>query len=72
MHLKENVCLREISINVNKSLAVLLLLVYFFISLFILLLLLYFCLFVDHVNEFTVFVFGAFVYYFKNTISMFV
>ena len=38
--------------------------------LFILMLLLYFCLFVDHVNKSIIFVFGAFVYYFNNTISI--
>ena len=35
-------------------------------------LLLYFCLLVKHVNKSTIFVFGAFVYHFKNTISSFV
>ena len=51
----------------------LLLLVYFFISLF------FFCtdvvaifLFIRYVNKYTIFVFGAFVYHFKNTISIFV
>ena len=43
-----------------------------FTSFFILLLLVYFCLFVDHVNRPTIFVFDAFVYHFKNTISIFV
>ena len=37
-----------------------------------LLLLLYFCLFVDHVNKPIIFNFGTFVYYFNNTISIFV
>ena len=78
-------CLREISINVNKLLTVLLLpvyclipffvlmqlLVYFFIAFFILMLLQYFCLLVDHVNQ-PIFVFGASVYHIKNTISIFV
>ena len=36
---------------------------------FVLTLLLYFCLFVNYVNKFIIFVFGAFVYHFKNTIS---
>ena len=57
----ECICLRKVSINVNKLPAVLLsvyplfincillLLVYFFIPFFILMLLLYFCLFVDYV-----------------------
>ena len=44
--------------------------VYLFIPFFILKLLLYFCLFVDHVNK--PIIFGAFVYHFKNTISIFV
>ena len=35
-------------------------------------LLLYFCLFVDQVNKCIVFVFGAFVYHFNNTISIIV
>ena len=35
-------------------------------------LLLYFCLFVDHVKKPIIFSFGTFVYYFKNTISIFV
>ena len=39
---------------------------------FILTLLLYFYLFVNHVNKPIVFVFGAFVYHFKNSISIFV
>ena len=30
------------------------------------------CLFSNHVNKSLIFVFGAFVYYFKNTISIFV
>ena len=34
-------------------------------------LLLYFCLFVDNVNKLIIFVFGAFVYHFKNIISIF-
>ena len=40
--------------------------------LFLLMLLLYSCLFVDHVNKTLIFVFGAFVYCFKNTIFIFV
>ena len=44
----------------------------FLIPFFILMLLLYFCLFIDHVNKLYIFVFGAFVYHFKNTISIFV
>ena len=72
MHLKENtLCLREISINVNKLLALMLLPVllirYFFILHFVVA-----CLFVKHVNEPIIFVFGTFVYHFKNTISIFV
>ena len=47
-----------------------------FISLFpyffILMLLLYFCLFINHVNKPFIFVFEALVYYFKNTIFIFV
>ena len=39
---------------------------------FILTLLLYFCLFVNLINESIIFGFGAFVYYFKNTISIFI
>ena len=35
-------------------------------------LLLYFCLFVDHVNKPIIYVFEAFVCYFKKTISIFV
>ena len=61
-------CLHEISINVNKLLAVLLLLLYVYICFlllnlpfFILMLLLYFSLFIDHVNKFIIFVFGAFI-----------
>ena len=52
----------------------LLLLVYFFMPFyfFILMLLLYFCLIVDLVNKPIIFVFGAFVYHFKKTISIFV
>ena len=46
--------------------------VYFFIPFFILMLLLYFCLFVDYVDNPIIFVFGAFVYHFNNTISIFV
>ena len=81
----ECLCLREIYINVNKLLAVLLLLVYplffyctlllpakFFIPFFILMLLPYFCLFVVHVNKTIILVFEAFVYHFKNTIFIFV
>ena len=84
----ECLCLRERSINVNNLLEVLLLavlficyffmlilllLVYFFITLFfILMLLLYFCLFVDQVNKRFIFLFGAFVYHFKNIIFIFV
>ena len=45
----ECLCLCEISIYVNKLVAVLLLPVYFFIPFFILMLLLHSCLFVDHV-----------------------
>ena len=41
-------------------------------SFFILMLLLYFCLFVDLVNKPILFVFVAFVYHFKNTITIFV
>ena len=48
------------------------LLVYLFIPFFVLTLLLYFCLFVNHVNKFIIFVFETFVYYFKNTISIYV
>ena len=80
-------CLREIPINVPKLLAVLLLPVYLFVRFFILhfvgayllfnplflmMLLLYFYLFLDHVNKPTIIVIGAFVFYFKNTISIFV
>ena len=65
-------CLLEISINVNKLIAVLLLPVYFLIPFFILMLLPYFCLFVDHVNKPIIFVFGIFVYHFKNITFMFV
>ena len=43
-----------------------------FLYFFILTLLLYFCLLVNHINKQIIFVFGAFVYYFKNTISSFV
>ena len=50
----------------------LLLLAYFFIPFSILKLLLYFCLSFSYVNKFIIFVFGAFVYNFKNTISIFV
>ena len=39
---------------------------------FLLMLLLYFCLLINHVNQPIVFVFGTFVYYFRNTISIFV
>ena len=51
-----------------------LLLAFFLIPFFILffILLLYFCLFVDYVNRPIIFVFGAFVYHLKNTISLFV
>ena len=35
-------------------------------------LLIYFCLFVDHVNKSSIIGFEAFVYYFKNTIPIFV
>ena len=79
-------CLREISINVNKFLVVLLF--YIFISFFILhfvvgflllnhhffvlMLLLHICFFINHVNKSIIFVFVAFVYHFKNTISIFV
>ena len=38
---------------------------------FILAMLLYFCFLINHVNKPIIFVFGAFVYYFKNTISIF-
>ena len=38
---------------------------------FILKLLLYFCLFVDHVNKPIIFVFGAYIYHLRNTISTF-
>ena len=78
----------EISIILNKLLAGLLLPVYLFIRFFytapcyclftslspffILMLLLYFCLFVDHINKPIIFAFEAFVYHFKNTISIFV
>ena len=80
MNTLEVLCLREISINVNKLfivifvyvvLAVLLLNVYLFILFFILMLLLHFCLFIDHVNKSIIFVFGVFVYYFGNTITLF-
>ena len=78
--------LREIFINVNKLLALmlfhirflyctLLLVVYFLIPfLFFLVptLLLYICLFDNLVNKLIIFVFGAFAYNFKNTISIFV
>ena len=74
-------CLREISINVNKLLALLLL--HFFIRFFILhfvldclllnSLLLYFSTdFINDVNKPIIFVSGAFVDHFKNTISIFV
>ena len=33
---------------------------------------LYICLFVDHVNKLIIFIFGAFVYHNKNTISIYV
>ena len=50
-----------------------LLLVYFLIPVFfILTLLLYFCLFVNHTNKSIIFVFGPFVYNFKDSISIFV
>ena len=39
---------------------------------FILTLLLYFCLLVNHLNKPIIFVFGAFVDYFKNAFSIFV
>ena len=56
MHFKENV-----SINVNKLLAVLLLPVYFLIShLYTQVVAIYFSLFVDHVNKPIIIVFGAF------------
>ena len=60
----------EIFINANKLLAVLVLPVYLFICFFILMLLLYFCLFVGCVKKPIIFVFGIFVYHFKNTISI--
>ena len=75
------------SINVNKLLAALFLPVCLFIryfilhfvvvclllsSFFILMWFLYFCSFVDHINKSNIFVFGAFVYNYKNTISNFV
>ena len=51
----------------------LLLLVYFFIPFFYTDVVAIFCLFVDHVNKFFhYFCFGAFVYHFKNSISIFV
>ena len=79
-------CFREISINVNKLLAVLLLYIFsvFFIlhfavgyllldlSFFILMLLLYFRLFINPVNKAIIFVFRAFLNHFKHTISIFV
>ena len=78
-------CLGEISINVNNLFVyfvyvhpsrivvaifslflycTLLLLVYFFIPLFLF-------LYLYHINNAIIFVFGAFVYNFKNTISIF-
>ena len=68
----ECLCLCEIFINLNKLLAVLLLPVYFLSSSFILMLLLYFCLFVGYISKPIIFVFGAFIYNFYNTISIFV
>ena len=95
----EYLCLRKISINVNKlfivifvfyllcpcSVVVACLLVYpiflytdvvvdcfLLYSFFILMLLLYFCLFIDHVNKPIMFVFGAFLCHFNNTIFIFV
>ena len=76
----EYLCLREIPINVNKLLAVLLLHVLFicyflyctlllFVYFFILF---YFCLFIDHINKLIIIVFAACVYHFKNTISIFI
>ena len=67
----ECLALREISINVNNLLAVLLLPVNLFICFFTPMLLLYFCQVVDHVNKLIIIVLGAFVYNFNNTISVF-
>ena len=77
----EYLCLCEISLNVNKFIAVLLLAVlfirylfFFFLYCTLLLLVyifipcLYFCLFVDHVSN--TIIYGAFVCHFKNTISV--
>ena len=78
----------EIFTNVSKLLALLLLhiffgfflfctlllVVYFLISFYFFLpiLLLYFCWFINHVNKSIIFLLVAFVYYFRNTISIFV
>ena len=43
-----------------------------YVCMYTALLLLYFCLYVNQVNKDIVFVFGAFVYHFNNTISIFV
>ena len=85
VHIYEGKALREISINVNKLFAVLYAFIRFFfilnfvivcllpnIPFFIMMLLLYFCLYIKHVNKSITFVFKAFVYHFKSTISIFV
>ena len=76
---EECLCLREISVKVNKLLGVLLLPVYLFIRFYFILYFVVACLLlyppfliVNHVNKPIIFDFGAFVYYFKNTISIFV
>ena len=71
---EECFCLREITINVHKLLAVLLLyvFVYFFILDFFVGCLLLNIPFYTHLNIPIIFVFLSFVYYFKNTISIFV
>ena len=71
--------LLKVPINVNKSFTLLLLVFFVYICtckvvvarllIYLLMLLLYFCLFVDHVNKFVVFVFGIFVYHFNNTMQ---
>ena len=64
----EILCLREISINANKLLAALLLPVYLFIRFFHTDVVAIF-LFIPPI---IIFIFGACVYHFKNTISIFV
>ena len=59
-------------VNVNKLLAVLLLPVYFLIPFLYWCCCSIFCLFVGHINNPIIFVFGYFVYNFNNTISIFV